>query len=73
MEDTPETANLEGGSHGRMRNEWEIVRLLRLAGWTGLPGLIKALGENQCSSRTLAKSRNSELAHCVRQTKLAWG
>lgn len=27
--------------------------------WTGPPGLIKALGENECSSRTLAKSRNS--------------
>ena len=32
MEDTPETANLEGGSHNRVRNEWEIRKFLRLAG-----------------------------------------
>lgn len=37
--------------------DWKIPTVGRP--WTGLPGLIKVLGENQCSSRTLAESRNS--------------
>lgn len=37
--------------------------------WTGQPGLIKALGENECSSGTLAKSGNLIRNHTLREAK----